>query len=262
MSAENSAEAKAILGQQPKTAILVGASSGIGRELAKQLAKRGYILALVARRKNLLEELAEELNLGEKEPRAYVFQHDVKNFDEVPQLFEKITAQLRGLDLIVYNAGIMPDIGPEEYDFKKYREIVEVNFLGAMAWLNLAAERFLKTEHGTIVGISSVAGDRGRRKNPPYAASKAALTTYLESLRNRLSTKGVKVLTIKPGPVKTPMTAHLKDLPIPIEASKAAYKIAEAIEKKDGEIYVPGIWRLIMAIIRNIPSFIFRRMSI
>lgn len=253
---------KKILGSDSPIALIVGASSGIGRELARQMVKDGYRVALVARRQNLLEELAQELNANQEQPVAHTFVHDVTQYDEVPTLFETITNTMRGLDVIVFAAGIMPDIEAENYEFSAYRPIIEVNVLGAMAWLNIAAQRFLQTGHGTIVGISSIAGDRGRKANPPYAASKAALTTYLESLRNRLSGRGIHVVTIKPGPVHTPMTAHLGKLPMPIHVEQAARQIAQAIAKHRGEVYVPSRWRLIMAIIRNIPSIIFRRLSI
>lgn len=250
-----------ILGSEPPVALIVGASSGMGKELARQLVQEGYHVAVVARRQALLDELVGELNENREKPVAHAFVHDVTNYEEVPDLFERITNTMRGMDVIVFSAGIMPDIGSEDYDFASYRKIIDVNVLGAMAWLNQAAARFVHTGHGTIVGISSVAGDRGRRGNPPYAASKAALTTYLESLRNRLAPHGVHVVTVKPGPVHTPMTAHLPKLPLPIQADKAAQLIAKAIAKQRGEVYVPGRWRPIMAIIRNIPSFIFRRMS-
>lgn len=253
---------KQILGNEPPSALIIGASSGMGKELARQLVGDGYHVALVARRQERLEELARELNEGHEQPVAHSFAHDVTHYDEVPGLFSTITSTMRGLDVVVFAAGIMPDVGEKEYDFAKSREIMEVNLLGAIAWLGEAASRFIHTKHGTIVGISSVAGDRGRKANPPYAASKSALTTYLESLRNRLARYGIRVVTIKPGPVHTPMTAHLKKMLFPIQANVAAQQIAHAIAKRNGEVYVPGRWRLIMAIIRNIPSFIFRKTSI
>lgn len=253
---------KKILGNEPPSALIVGASSGIGKELARQLVRDGYHVALVARRQELLDELAAELNQESEVKIAHAFAHDVTQFDEIPKLFNTITHTMRGLDVVVFAAGIMPEVGDEEYNFPKDRNIIEVNLLGAMAWLGEAATRFLHTKNGTLVGISSVAGERGKKDNPSYAASKAALTTYLESLRNRLSRHGIRVVTIKPGPVKTPMTAHLEKLPMPIQADVAAQQIAHAIAKKSGEIYVPGRWRLIMAIIRSIPSVIFRRMPL
>jgi short-subunit dehydrogenase len=242
-------------------ALIVGASSGIGEELAKKMVNKGYAVALIARRKDKLDALAAQLNQGYAHPIAKVYAHDVTQHAEVPALFHTITQEMPGLSVVIYNAGIMPEVEENEYNAEKDRQIVEVNLIGAMAWLNEAAQRFQHLQRGTLVGIGSVAGDRGRRKFPAYAASKAALETYLESLRNRLAVQGVKVITIKPGPVATPMTEGLK-LPLIIKAEKAAHIIADAISQGREIAYVPGIWRPIMWIIRNIPSLLFRRLSI
>lgn len=244
-----------------RKAIIVGASSGIGASLSRLLVKKGYRVALVARREDSLRELADTLNRG-KEDRALVYPHDVTQFGEVPQLFQKITHELGGFDLIVYCAGAMPEVAVDEYNFSKDRLVFEVNVLGAMAWLNEAAARCEVQEAGTIVGISSVAGDRGRKGQPVYCSSKAALNTYLEGLRNRLGHRGVRVITIKPGPVRTPMTEGLT-LPFMISADKAAEGIFKAIRKGCNVAYVPFFpWFFIMTIIRMIPSFLFRGKNI
>jgi short-subunit dehydrogenase len=139
---------------------------------------------------------------------------------------------------------------------------MEVNAVAAMVWLDPVGEMFLHLGQGQIVGISSVAGDRGRVRNPAYNASKAALTTYLEALRNRLTRHGVNVLTIKPGFVKTELITHLASAPGAISPEQAAEGIARAIRKRKQEVYIPARWRLIMFVIRNIPSFVFRRLDI
>jgi NAD(P)-dependent dehydrogenase (short-subunit alcohol dehydrogenase family) len=156
----------------------------------------------------------------------------------------------------------MPRIADNEYSFDKDRLMFEVNTLGAIAWLNEAAQRFERAGAGTIVGISSVAGDRGRRGQPAYCASKAALSTYLESLRNRVGRHGVRVVTIKPGPVDTPMTKGLDKLPMLIPAEKAAAGILAAARAGVHTAYVPGAWRPIMFVIRSIPSFLFKKLNI
>src|SRR5439155_5143525 len=115
--------------------------------------------------------------------RARAYPHDVRCVDEVPGLFQQIAADMGGLDLVIYAAGVQPRIAPDEYDTEKDRFIVEVNVIGALAWLNAAARRLERPGEGTIVGISSIAGDRGRRGNPAYGASKAALDHFLEALR-------------------------------------------------------------------------------
>lgn len=245
-----------------KRAIVVGASSGIGEAIARKLVGGGIATALVARRETELQALASELNEQVGSQLATAYAHDVTKIEEAPALFAKITKDLGGLDLIIYAAGVMPAVGVDEFDTEKDALIFDVNVKGAMSWLNLAAERFGKQKAGTIVGISSVAGDRGRRGQPAYCASKAALDTYLESLRNRVARRGVDVVTIKPGPVKTPMTAGLGKLPLLIEADDAANQILSAAGSGVVVAYVPGIWRPIMRVIRAIPSQLFRFLSI
>lgn len=236
-------------------AIVVGASSGIGAELSKKLARSGWKVALVARREEQLRSLAETIN--KRKERASIYVHDVTQFHEVPELFQQIVHDLGGFDLIVYCAGVMPAVAGDEYNFEKDKQVFEVNVLGAMAWLNEAAARCERQQGGTIVGISSVAGDRGRKGQPVYCASKAALNSYLEGLRNRLGHRGVSVVTIKPGPVRTPMTEGLS-MPFMIDADKAADLIYKAMQRRNATAYVPLVWWPIMTAIRSIPSFLFR----
>lgn len=240
-----------------KHAIVIGASSGIGRAIAEELLARGCAVGLVARR---TEEL-DRLRSAHPNSKAFAYPHDVRAYDDVPQLFQRITQDLGGLDLVVYASGVMPSIDEHEYSFDKDREMLEVNTLGAIAWLNEAAKRFERTKSGSIVGIGSVAGDRGRRGNPAYCTSKAALATFLESLRNRLSRFGVKVTTIKPGFVDTQMTQGKPGIFWLISPQVAAKSILEAATR-GGVAYVPKRWRYVMAIIRSIPSFLFKKLPI
>jgi decaprenylphospho-beta-D-erythro-pentofuranosid-2-ulose 2-reductase len=243
-----------------KTAIIVGASSGIGEELARQLARGGCRVALVARREEALRRIEESINQPEL-PHASFYSHDVREYECVPALFQTITRDLGGLDLVIYAAGVMPAVMEDEYSFAKDRQMIEVNLLGAIAWLNEAAQRFQRAGAGTIVGISSVAGERGRRTMPVYCTSKAALTTYLEALRNRVGRYGVKVVTVKPGPVDTPMTRDLSSKPLLISAEKAAHDILTAAERGAENAYIPGVWRWIFLVLRSIPSAIFKKMN-
>ncbi len=242
-------------------AIVVGASSGMGEAIARQLAAAGCRVALVARRAAELERVVTAID-AEAPGLARAYVHDVTAYDEVPALFQRICRDLGGLDLVVYAAGVMPRIAETEYSFAKDRQIVDVNLLGAVAWLNEAAERFDRGRAGTIVGISSVAGDRGRRGNPVYCAAKAALTTYLEALRNRIGRHGVSVVTVKPGPVDTPMTRGMDRLPFLVSAADAARQILRAAGRGSEVVYVPGKWRPIMLVIRTLPSALFKRLDI
>jgi decaprenylphospho-beta-D-erythro-pentofuranosid-2-ulose 2-reductase len=245
-----------------RRAIIVGASTGMGAVLARKLAKEGYTIALIAPQKDKLEKLCEEINSAEKEACAFPYAHDVTNYHEVPALLRMIVADIGGLDLLVFMAGVNYPPGLEDYNFESDRKMVEVNLIGAMAWLSPVAEMFQNAKAGQIVGISSVAGDRGRIGNPGYNTSKAGLTTYLEALRNRLTRHGVNVLTIKPGFVKTEMLkAAQGGTPFAITPEQAVEDIYKAMRKRKQVIYTASIWRWIMLVIQHVPSVIFRRMS-
>jgi decaprenylphospho-beta-D-erythro-pentofuranosid-2-ulose 2-reductase len=247
-----------------KNAIVVGASSGIGEAVARRLAAEGVRVALVARREAELVAVRDSIAASTHETRAVHRVHDVNDGEAVPGLWDSIERELGAVDLLVFAAGVMPPVGETEYTFAKDRLIVGTNLVGALAWLDVAALRMETARRGTIVGVSSVAGDRGRRGNPVYAATKAAMNSVLESLRNRLSRHGVTVCTVRPGYVATPMTAHLK-LPaaMTISADAAARLVLAAARKKRGvDVYVPARWRFVMFVIRHVPSFVFRRLSI
>jgi decaprenylphospho-beta-D-erythro-pentofuranosid-2-ulose 2-reductase len=241
--------------------ILVGASGGIGSVLSRKLASEGYTLALVDRNKTALQSLRDEINQTAGETRAIIYEHDVTDYDSVPNLLRRIIADIGGLDLFVYIAGVIyfPDIN--EFNFKEDRKVMEVNLLGAMAWMSEIAPLFQSAKSGQIVGVSSVAGDRGRVANPANSTSKAGLTAYIESLRNRLTRHGVHVMTVKPGMVKTDMLSGTQKTAFVVEPDKAVDMILNGIHKRRQTIYVSGIWRWIMLVIRHIPSFIFRRLS-
>ena len=243
------------------TCIVVGASSGIGLALARRLAQSQRKVAMLARREGELEAQAALINesLANEFAKAYV--HDVSDVDAAEGLFDRIEAELGNVDELHFVAGVMPEVGPDEFDLGKDRLQVQVNFLGAVAWCNAAARRFQARKRGCIVGVTSVAQDRGRIGRPVYNASKAGMDTYLEALRNRLWRVGVQVTTIRPGFVETPMTAGLQ-LKGAIPADKAAELILGARDGGKAIAYVPRKWRLIMFVIRNIPSFVFRKLSI
>ncbi|HEX7119926.1 MAG TPA: SDR family NAD(P)-dependent oxidoreductase [Longimicrobiales bacterium] len=245
-----------------RAAAVIGASSGIGAALADRLVAGGTRVALVARRGDLLEAraaaLAERFGAG----RAHVVVHDVTQVDTVPSVFRRIDHDLGGLDLVVYAAGRMPRIGWDEYDTVQDRACIEVNLIGAVAWLNEAAEHFRRRGAGTIVGIGSIAGDRGRGGNPAYGASKAAFSHYLESLRHRLRSEGVTVSTIKPGFVDTPMTAGLPGLRGIVSADRAAELILRAAARGRAVAYVPGRWRLVSLVVRAMPSALLARLRL
>ena len=241
---------------------MIGASSGIGEALARRLAAEGTRVALVGRREPELRRVMGEINSAAGEDRAAAIAHDVRATAEIPELVQGVARVLGGLDLVIYAAGVMPAVAEDEYDTAKDREMIEVNLVGAVAWLNPVAERMASLGRGTIVGVGSVAGDRGRSGNPVYCTSKAALHAYLVALRNRLARAGVKVVMIKPGFVDTAMTRGKDGLFWVISTDRAAEIILDKARRGAVTAYVPARWRMVMAIIRSIPSIIFSRLGI
>ena len=243
--------------------IIIGASDGIGAALARRLAREGYTLALLARSADKLDALSHEINQAAGEPRARSYVHNVADYENVPGLLRRIVADLGGLDLVIFVAGVnYPPGGIDKYNFENDRKMIEVNLIGAMAWLSPVAEMFQSAKAGQIVGIGSVAGDRGRVGNPGYNTSKAGLATYLEALRNRLTRHGVNVLTVKPGFVQTEMLKAAQGAtPFTIPTEKAVEDIWNAMQKRKQVTYTAPIWRWIMLAIQHTPSFIFRRLS-
>ena len=246
-----------------RSAIVVGSSSGIGAALVKLLVREGYNVAAVARRESELADLCAKVNANSpKGTVANYYVHDVTDFEQVPGLLQHIAADLGGLDLIIYSAGNQPAMTADEYDFAKDKGMVQVNLLGAMAWLGQAAARFERGRAGHIVGISSIAADRGRRLNPGYNGSKAGFETYLEGLRNRLTRFGVTVTTAKPGFVDTRLLENSPKTFWVISADKAAELIFKAIRRNKQTTYVPGRWQFVGLTVRHIPSVIFRRLNL
>jgi short-subunit dehydrogenase len=247
--------------QPRKRAIIIGACGGLGTALTRKLAREGWTLALLSRREDCPAELCAELNTDGM-TRARAYEQDVTNYAEVPFLLKKIIAALGGLDLLIYNAGVNFPPGPDKLNAENDIKMVEVNLLGAISWLAPVGDLFKQAKGGQIVGISSVAGDRGRIANPGYNTSKAGLTTYLEALRNRFTRHGVHVLTVVPGFMQTDMLkAAQGGTFFVISPERAADDIYKAILKRKQLIYTAPIWRWIMLVIKHVPSVVFRRLN-
>jgi short-subunit dehydrogenase len=168
------------------------------------------------------------------------------------------------LDRLIYASGVMAARAPERFDFAEDRRVFEVNVVGAVAWLDLAASFFEPKGAGSIVGVSSIAGERGRAPHPAYNASKACLSVFLEALYNRLWKKGVSVVTIKPGYVATDMLSNVDPKKLfwvyPVE--RCAKDLLDAADKGRRVAYVPWRWTLVAFALRSIPAFLFRRLNV
>ncbi|MES1227059.1 MAG: SDR family NAD(P)-dependent oxidoreductase, partial [Armatimonadota bacterium] len=225
------------------------------REIVRLLATEGVQVCAVARRLDRLEELAAEFP-----GKVFPLVNDVTEVETVPDAFIESTRLAGGLDMIVYASGVMATVGETEFDTGKDLSMIRANLDGMVAWLNEAATRMQNTKHGRLVCIGSVAGDRGRYGQPVYNACKAFQATYMEALRNRIARYGVKVVTVKPGPTSTEMTAHLPQKGM-MDAKVAAEKIIR-LSNRTGEHYLKFSHRVIFAIIRHFPSWVFRRLKV
>jgi short-subunit dehydrogenase len=244
----------------PRRVLIVGATSAIATEVARAYAERGASLLLAGRNPERLAAVAEDLSVrGAAGVEAVVL--DVLDRDRHAGLVERAFAS-GGLDIALVAHGVLPDQRQCEESPGVAVRSLEVNFTSAVAILTLLANRFEAQGHGTIAVISSVAGDRGRQSNYVYGASKAGLTAFLQGLRNRLHRHGVSVLTLKPGPVDTPMTAGMAKTPLFIAPRRAGRAIFRAIEARRDAAYIPWFWRPIMALITSLPEFVFKRLRL
>lgn len=247
-------------------AIVVGASSGIGAALAERLAAQGATVALLARREEALRALAARIDQKAGRKAAHVYVHDVSDTGAAEPLFARIEKELGEARDLHFVAGVLLPVTVDEFDTDKDLEQFRINTLGGVAWVNAAARRFAVRGRGRIVGVTSVAGDRGRKGRPAYGATKAGLDCFLESIRNRLWRKGVQVTTIRPGFVATDMIVGAevpkKGFLVPIPADRCAELILRAVAAKKAIAYTPARWRLVMGIIKAIPSFVFRKLDV
>ncbi len=261
------------------------ATSGIGGAVARRLAATGRSVVLIGRSEKDLREMAEALggagsaapstggsstgsvgsaeSTGTEPPPVFVW--DVLDFAEHKARFAALTAA-HELDGVFFAAGVQYPQEDCERDPDLARRLVDTNLTGPMIILDLFAAYFRGRsgrsgqEGGFISGVSSVAGERGRGKVLAYAASKAGLTAYLAGLRHRLADTRVFVQTVKPGFVRTRMTAGMRS-PLMAEPDVVAKHIVAALDARRAVVYTPWIWRWIMLVIRNLPEFVFRRMK-
>lgn len=244
-----------------KTLLLIGATSDIGRATALSYAKRGWEVQLAGRNLEAVEREAADIRTRSG-TSVSVHRLDILEGGR----FEAILDALPVLpDTAVCVVGQLGEQSRSEKDLEHATMVLRTNFEGPALLLGLIAERFAARGSGTIVGVSSVAGDRGRASNYVYGAAKAGLTAFLSGLRNRLASAGVRVLTVKPGFVHTRMTAGMKLPPLltaePAEVGDAIFTAAEARKSRD-VIYVRGLWWPLMTVVRSIPEPIFKRLRL
>jgi short-subunit dehydrogenase len=237
-----------------KKAIIIGASSGIGRELAKILSRNQYIVGVMARRVQLLDELR-----NEAEGELFVQEIDVADAESAMEILAKFINEMGGADLIVISAGT-GDIN-DSLSWTLEKEVIKTNVTGFAALVNTAVHHFMEKGSGHLAGISSIAALRGGRASPAYNASKAFESNYLEGIRQKVMRLGlpITITDIKPGFVKTAM-AKGDGIFWAADADKAAAQIYDAIKRKKSTAYITRRWRLMAWTIKLIPGFIYERL--
>lgn len=237
-----------------QSVLITGASSGIGSSLAKLYAQRGARVVLAARREQALRELADAIISEGGQASVRVL--DVSD----PEAAEAIVLELddeHRFDLVVANAGVGKERHGSKLRWDDCRQVVMVNVCGAVATLTGAIPGMVARGRGHLVGISSIAQYRGLPKNAAYSASKAFLSTFLESLRIDLHGQGIAVTDVRPGFVDTPMTATIEQKPFEVGAGEAAEIIARAVDRRRGVITFPKPMAVLGHVLDRMPGFIY-----
>lgn len=239
--------------------LIIGAKSDIAKEVARVYAKNGYNLYLAARDSSSLEDLKQDIEVRSG-VHVELKEFDITAYETHENFYAKLGEKPLGAIVV---SGYMVEQKLAQKDWNESLQTINVNYTGAVSILNIIANDFERERRGFIVGVSSVAGDRGRKANYIYGSSKAAFSAYLGGLRNRLYESGVNILTVKPGFVNTKMTENL-DLPekLTAEPQDVADDIYNAQQKGRNILYTKSIWVLVMLIIKHIPEFMFKKMSI
>ena len=242
-----------------KKILVLGATSGIAEATCRIWAAQGASLFLVARNAEKLAAVAADLKTR---GAAYVdfSVADLDDTDRHPALLTHAINSLGGMDIAYLAHGILGDQPTCERDFNAAAQVLHTNFMSPVSLLTWLANYCVQRHAGVIAVLSSVAGERGRKSNYIYASSKAGLTAFLSGLRNRIDREGVTVITIKPGPVNTSMTAHMNIRKA--DVNKVASTIVKAIDKRVDTLYVPSIFLPIMFIVRHIPERIFKKLNL
>ena len=243
-----------------QTWLIVGATSTIARAFARQAATRGESVLLAGRDLEELNHIAADC-LYRGAPVSESIAFDARNPDTFPAILEKAEATKGTFSVAVF-VGSMPDQAEIDADPSLVDGTIADNFTGPARLLTALAPLLEARGDGTVAGVGSVAGDRGRLGNYVYGASKAGFHAYLSGLRNRLGRSGVHVATVKPGTVDTAMTWGMEKLPFVAPPEKIAADILRAADRKKDIIYTPAIWWPIMTIIRASPERIFKKMEI
>ncbi|MEP6712697.1 MAG: SDR family oxidoreductase [Ferruginibacter sp.] len=243
----------------PKTVLILGAGSDIAAATASKFASEGNNIQLAARNTNRLQPLQSDLNIRYN-VSCSLYDFDASQFEGHERFWEALNPKP---DITIYFIGYMNENEIVAASLDETLKTINTNFTGAVSILNIVASVYAQQQHGIIVGVSSVAGIRGRQSNYIYGAAKAGFTAYLSGLRNSLFHKKVHVMTVLPGFVYTKMTDHL-NLPklLTAQPNEVATAIYKGIQNKKNRLYVKWFWRWIMLIITLIPESMFKKLKL
>lgn len=241
--------------------LILGATSALAHETAKYFARDGADLVLVARSPAKLLTVKNDLEVrGAKQIETILA--DLSDLTRHQEIIDAALKPFSGLDMVLVAYGTLGDQQLCEQSVEATLEQFATNCTSVISLLTLLANHFEQQRRGCIAVISSLAGDRGRQSNYVYGAAKGAVTVFLSGLRNRLAKANVAVITIKPGTVDTPMTAHMRKGLLFADAKAVGKGIYQAMLKRKEVVYLPGYWRVIMWIIKSIPESIFKKTNI
>lgn len=241
--------------------LIIGATSAIAEACARRYAAQGAVLYLTGRHSERLQRIADDLKVRGAEA-VHIATLDVMDHAQQDVVIAASWQALNCVDVVLIAHGTLPDQARCESSPDYAVAEFSLNATATIALLTRLAARMMAQKRGSIVVISSVAGDRGRRSNYLYGSAKAAVSAFLSGLRQRLSTEGVNVLTIKPGFVDTPMTSEFNKGLLWASPNRVAAGIVRAIDNRRSVVYLPWFWFPVMAVIKLIPEFIFRRMKL
>lgn len=241
--------------------VILGATEGMGQALARRMAARGDVLFVLGRHPEKLKRCLEDLTARSGRPPDGSAICDLRDPATFGPALDEAWNKMGKVDAVVLTAGVFGTQAELEADRAKLQELLTVNFANTILFCEEARTRLLAQGGGTLCVFSSVAGDRGRKPVVLYGATKAGLSYYLEALDHAYHAKGLTVICVKPGFVKTGMTAGLKPPPFAGEPDQVARDVLRAIDKKTPVIYTPAPWHLVMAIIKRLPRFVMRRIG-
>jgi len=243
-----------------KVVLVTGASSGIGKAVSLQFAQEGCRVGLLARRSDLLNDVAQQIR--DQGGEAIALPADVLNEDQVQEAVKQMLTSWDRIDIAVANAGLGRIHRITNLTTEKMHQVMDLNFYGVWHIFEAVLPDMLNRGEGHLVGISSIASFRGMPKSGPYSASKAALATLMESARVELKPKGISCTVIHPGYVHTPLTDRNRmSMPFIIEADKAAAKMVKFIRQGRSEVVFPWQMALLMPLYRNLPNALYDLIS-